>query len=818
MADVKTIKVVLDGSQATKGAKDVENSLKNVEGQTKKVGAGFNGISQAAKLAAGSVALLATGVTAAAGGIALWAKSQAQTGNDIVKMSQLAGTSTDTFQKWAYAARFAGVEQDKLSDIFKDTQDKVSALLQDGGGPLKDILDAWGEKAGLTADSFKNLSGPEALQLLVSGLEKAGVSQQDFIHNLESMGSDASLLLPILKNNAAALQGYSKEAEKLGIVRTDAQLAAAKELNDNWIRLQATLEGVSVKLGNTVLPFLSEFVKALTESLNKTGGLKEEADKLATDTSLPSWIEAVAIGMAALADATIGTVKAVALAAASFYSAYMDVKVLLASSALDKSGITNFFDPEAAKKQTAEYEAVMKARNEAVARSDKLAKDFVGGNFTPVTDATQKALDRVKNGKVNTDTGTSNYPKAPAGLSPSQLKANAEAAKKHAQELEKLNGQYKSLLGAVDPAAKKEREFADNMKLLSDLTKLSDADLQKLGITRTELANITQKTIEAHKRETGVIQQNIESVNRQIALMGVSKSAREAEAAAVDLSTKMKLQGLTVDEAQLATYKQRVQLLQQLQRDEDFNDNQKERIQGLRDEMVLDGLYGKQKEREAARLQVQREAEKAQITDVAGAVSSYMAAYDALQERIKQNNTAINGAQEAIIDYMERAEDVASATKDAMSSVLDSLEDRLAEFFRTGKFGFSDFVSVINSELSKVAARQTIGLFGSILGSIFGGFRADGGPVAGGSAYIVGERGPELFMPSSSGSIVPNHMLSGSVNNSTQTTIAPQIHLGGISVQGGNLTTNQVQALGDYITNQTMSRVVDELRYNGILR
>jgi len=39
--------------------------------------------------------------------------------------------------------------------------------------------------------------------------------------------------------------------------------------------------------------------------------------------------------------------------------------------------------------------------------------------------------------------------------------------------------------------------------------------------------------------------------------------------------------------------------------------------------------------------------------------------------------------------------------------------------------------------------------------------RAAGGPVSGGSPYIVGERGPELFVPGSSGSIVPNGRMGG---------------------------------------------------------
>jgi hypothetical protein len=47
------------------------------------------------------------------------------------------------------------------------------------------------------------------------------------------------------------------------------------------------------------------------------------------------------------------------------------------------------------------------------------------------------------------------------------------------------------------------------------------------------------------------------------------------------------------------------------------------------------------------------------------------------------------------------------------------------------------------------------------VGAIVDLFRADGGPVMGSRPYIVGERGPELFVPGVSGSIVPNHALGG---------------------------------------------------------
>jgi hypothetical protein len=56
------------------------------------------------------------------------------------------------------------------------------------------------------------------------------------------------------------------------------------------------------------------------------------------------------------------------------------------------------------------------------------------------------------------------------------------------------------------------------------------------------------------------------------------------------------------------------------------------------------------------------------------------------------------------------------------------------------------------------------GLF-SKLGGLFGGFRASGGPVSAGRAYVVGERGPELFVPRAAGVIQPSAGGGGTVIN-----------------------------------------------------
>jgi len=66
-------------------------------------------------------------------------------------------------------------------------------------------------------------------------------------------------------------------------------------------------------------------------------------------------------------------------------------------------------------------------------------------------------------------------------------------------------------------------------------------------------------------------------------------------------------------------------------------------------------------------------------------------------------------------------------------------------------------VDLINANKDIFAAQS--GLLGFVVGKVAG--RASGGPVTGGSSYLVGERGPELFTPSGSGMITPNNRLGG---------------------------------------------------------
>ena len=95
----------------------------------------------------------------------------------------------------------------------------------------------------------------------------------------------------------------------------------------------------------------------------------------------------------------------------------------------------------------------------------------------------------------------------------------------------------------------------------------------------------------------------------------------------------------------------------------------------------------------------------------------------------------------------------------------------LASGFEDAIFSGQKLGEVIRSigmDLMRMVFQQTVTapLAAGISGAILKGFRAEGGPVNSGSPYVVGEKGPELFVPHSSGSIVPNGAM-GSGGGST---------------------------------------------------
>lgn len=98
----------------------------------------------------------------------------------------------------------------------------------------------------------------------------------------------------------------------------------------------------------------------------------------------------------------------------------------------------------------------------------------------------------------------------------------------------------------------------------------------------------------------------------------------------------------------------------------------------------------------------------------------------------------------------------------AFNASSNAIEKGIAKAARSGQFSIRDMVNSVVSDLSRIAINRFIiapiehaaqSLASSAVSAIGG--LAVGGPAAPGSAYVVGEHGPELFVPSGNGDIVP---------------------------------------------------------------
>ncbi|HCT2524386.1 TPA: phage tail tape measure protein [Pseudomonas aeruginosa] len=265
----------------------------------------------AAKVGAAIGAATAAGITA----LAALTVSTVRNANEIANLASVANASTTEFQKYAAGAKLVGIEQEKLADIFKDVNDKVGDFLNTGGGALADFFENVAPKVGVTADQFRNLSGPQALGLYVSSLEKAKVSQSDMTFYLEAIASDATALLPLLRNNAEGFKTFGDAAQAAGAILDEKTIKSASELQAaTWLVEQSTT-GLKNQLTSALIPVLSDFATKLLDVSKDGTSMVAVGEFLVTTLKLVAGAAVATVGAFQLVGKSIAGAAAVASSA-----------------------------------------------------------------------------------------------------------------------------------------------------------------------------------------------------------------------------------------------------------------------------------------------------------------------------------------------------------------------------------------------------------------------------------------------------------------------------------------------------------------------
>lgn len=278
--------------------------LERLDNAISRVGGSFEALRTTAVRTGKAVGAAMAGITA---GAVATARATAEYGAEMQRMATLSNTGTSEFQRWAAAARSVGIEEDKLSDILKDVNDRVGDFVQTGGGPMADFFEKIGPKVGVTAEDFRKLSGPQALQLYVSSLEKAKVNQQDFTFYLEAMASDSTLLLPLLRNNGAEMDRLGDAAARAGVILDEQAIAASVRYRQEWSAVGNAMRGVRNIIGVELIPVMTELASKARVWIEQHGPqIREVAARIgsAIRDGLPHVIE-FGNGLFRIADAGV---------------------------------------------------------------------------------------------------------------------------------------------------------------------------------------------------------------------------------------------------------------------------------------------------------------------------------------------------------------------------------------------------------------------------------------------------------------------------------------------------------------------------------
>ncbi len=187
------------------------------------------------------------------------------------------------------------------------------------------------------------------------------------------------------------------------------------------------------------------------------------------------------------------------------------------------------------------------------------------------------------------------------------------------------------------------------------------------------------------------------------------------------------------------------------------------------------------------------------------------------QEELKALNQIFIGVVDNLASaYEQNFIDALSGTKSALDSFKDFSRQVVEEILRTYLR-----LSIINPIINQIFGQSGLNFSGftprqemsssnvlsrfADIGKAAVGARAMGGSVTRGQPYMVGERGPEMFVPNSSGNIVPNNKLGGTVINQSLNFAT------GIQ----NTVRAEVMNMMPIIQNATLQAVVDQKRRGG---
>jgi uncharacterized phage infection (PIP) family protein YhgE len=632
-------------------------------------------------------------------------QSTADFADEMDKAAQKVGFTTESLSGLKYAADLNDASFESLQTGLKKLSVNINEVLN-GGKPMTDLFnqigvsvrDANGKIKG-TDEVFGEIAN--VFQSLPDGAQKTALAMQ-------LLGKSGADLIPLLNGGASGISELTAEAQQFGLVIDSDVAKAADDFNDNIARLQASTRGLTLSLGQQLLPALSEITEVMAQA-TKEGGI----------------LYGLFVGLGGVATYAFG-LDAASQAKDELVEINREItKIQGALSTGQKSTTTNGI-VNLSTKEIDDYINKLKELGIKKAQLEGTVNPTRGKVKPPVPD--EKELSPI------------------ASSGKSKIDQDIEAAKRFVENLQKQKDTFGLAKSAV-----------------------IEYDAAQLKLNATQRVTVAQMVEQLKATEQLAIE--TEAWNEQI-----------------KLNNKFEEEQLSQLEDSSAAEEARQESL---------------RTMAYELKKTLDPTIALAEEQDRLN-QILAEG----LIDDAEYTAGLQLAQDKLTELANKGNDDIKDLQRAVEGF----------GRDAGNAFVD--------FAFEGKSSVGDLVTSVLKDLARLSIQRKIldpiigGFDGALTGdstggsgffaSLFGGFFADGGRPPMGKVSVVGERGPELFVPDSSGTIIPNNFGGGG----NQYNVSVNVDATGGSVAGNDTKASE---LGRQIEGAVRGVLLKEKRPGGIL-
>ena len=699
-----------------KASPELAKLRSNVNKTVSDVEKGGTRMSTAMKFGVGAAA----GIGALVVGFAALVKSVANTGDEFAKMSQKTTMSVESLSALTYAAELSDVSNQQLETGIIKLNESMSEAAQ-GTDKYSQAFDDLGVSA---VDTDGKLRSTEEVFLDVADAISKMSTNADKVDLVKAIfGKSGTDLIPLLNLGRDGLVEMRKEAERMGKVMSAETAQASEELNDNLTRLSATFRGFGIQVATPMIKAIADITEEMRKA-NKEGGLFNAIGAgivttwnglfgHSTDPLLQAEGEVNDLFKERLR--LVERIKALEATQGGFAFDTTDLN----DAKEELKGITSELDKQIAKRNElqkqadAQYQAQQNLKEIERLAKEKEEQDKLTQKKEDFLKALQKELDLM---------GATNYQRriyemeafAATIVNEKERLSFLQTAEAIARKI-KVQEEAIAAAQAWNAVAEEymAKEDAANAAIESSIKSLKEQTEQ------LQLENSLYGKTNA-EREVAIAQHNLEKLGYDA----------KTTAAQNFLGTLQKELELREDQSRITSImaQTNVQKTKDLYKDLE-----------LVDRAYFEGLKN------------------------ADGTTIYQMSDEEHAQAIEQLTGIVNANKKATDEVTEFWRSAAEGMQKSMSGFFfDIMQGNLSNLGQSFKRTIDKMVA------DMLAAKAATALFGSgfgqggSVGGLVGSFlgmlpaRESGGPVSAGQAYVVGERRPEIFVPKTNGTIIPN--------------------------------------------------------------